>query len=151
MHWRKAAGGNSGEPRRLLGQWAAWVAAQQRKALMKALFLASALALAPLSLAYAQDDLEPSAGGTSETSPELQEAMTDAQKFVQTASAANAWEIESSQLALERSQDEQIQHFAQQMVQDHEAVTERLEARLTAERTIDAQERWEHLQKQMGD
>ena len=28
---------------------------------------------------------------------------------------------------------------------------ERLEARLTAERTIDAQERWEHLQKQMGE
>ena len=28
---------------------------------------------------------------------------------------------------------------------------ERLSARLTAERTIDAQERWEHLQKQMGD
>ena len=28
---------------------------------------------------------------------------------------------------------------------------ERMEARLTAERTIDAQERWEHLQKQMGD
>ena len=28
---------------------------------------------------------------------------------------------------------------------------ERLEARLTAERTIDAQERWEHRQKQMGD
>ena len=28
---------------------------------------------------------------------------------------------------------------------------DRLEARLTAERTIDAQERWEHRQKQMGD
>ena len=28
---------------------------------------------------------------------------------------------------------------------------ERMEARLTAERTIDAQERWEHLQKQVGD
>jgi DnaK suppressor protein len=28
---------------------------------------------------------------------------------------------------------------------------ERLEARPTAERTLDAQERWEHLQKQMGD
>ena len=28
---------------------------------------------------------------------------------------------------------------------------DRLEARLTAERTIDAQERWEHLQKQQGD
>src|SRR5690606_2232120 len=28
---------------------------------------------------------------------------------------------------------------------------ERLDARLTAERTIDAQERWEHLRKQMGD
>jgi DnaK suppressor protein len=28
---------------------------------------------------------------------------------------------------------------------------DRLEARPTAERTIDAQERWEHLQKQMGD
>ena len=26
-----------------------------------------------------------------------------------------------------------------------------LAARLTAERTLDAQERWEHLQKQMGD
>ena len=31
------------------------------------------------------------------------------------------------------------------------AVLDRLEARPTAERTIDAQERWEHLQKQMGD
>jgi DnaK suppressor protein len=28
---------------------------------------------------------------------------------------------------------------------------ERLEARLTAERTLDAQERWEHRKKQMGD
>jgi len=28
---------------------------------------------------------------------------------------------------------------------------ERLEARLTAERTLDAQERWEHLQKQQGE
>lgn len=28
---------------------------------------------------------------------------------------------------------------------------ERMDARLTAERTIDAQERWEHLRKQMGD
>lgn len=28
---------------------------------------------------------------------------------------------------------------------------ERLDARLTAERMIDAQERWEHLQKQQGD
>ncbi len=28
---------------------------------------------------------------------------------------------------------------------------DRLEARLTAERTIDAQERWEHRQKQMGE
>ncbi|HHW4680393.1 MAG TPA: RNA polymerase-binding protein DksA, partial [Xylella taiwanensis] len=28
---------------------------------------------------------------------------------------------------------------------------ERLDARLTAERTIDAQERWEHMQKQQGD
>ena len=28
---------------------------------------------------------------------------------------------------------------------------DRMDARLTAERTIDAQERWEHLQKQMGD
>lgn len=28
---------------------------------------------------------------------------------------------------------------------------DRLEARLTAERTLDAQERWEHMQKQMGD
>ena len=28
---------------------------------------------------------------------------------------------------------------------------ERLEARLTAERTIDAQERWEHMQKQQGE
>jgi len=28
---------------------------------------------------------------------------------------------------------------------------DRLEARLTAERTIDAQERWEHMQKQQGD
>ena len=29
--------------------------------------------------------------------------------------------------------------------------TRQPQARLTAERTIDAQERWEHMQKQMGD
>ena len=37
------------------------------------------------------------------------------------------------------------------VVDDVDANVKLLEARLTAERTIDEQERWEHLQKQMGD
>lgn len=96
---------------------------------MKAMLLASALAIAPMTVVVAQQE-EPAAGGTAATSPEMQQAMTDAATFVRTASASNQWEIESSELALDRSENENVQAFAEQMVQDHEAVAERLAARL---------------------
>lgn len=47
-------------------------------------------------------------------------------QFVQTATVSNTFEIQSSQLALERSQNEQIRQFAEQMIADHTAATERL-------------------------
>jgi putative membrane protein len=39
--------------------------------------------------------------------------------FVKKASVGNEFEVESSQLALQKSQDENIRHFAQQMIDDH--------------------------------
>jgi putative membrane protein len=97
---------------------------------MKAILVAGAFALAPLCAAHAQQE-EPAAGGTAgAASPEMQQVMTDALAFVQTAAASNQWEIESSELALDRSQNEDVQAFAQQMIEDHGAVGERLEARV---------------------
>jgi putative membrane protein len=41
------------------------------------------------------------------------------QNFIEKATIGNQFEIESSQLALERSKDEKVRTFAQQMIDDH--------------------------------
>jgi len=53
-------------------------------------------------------------------------AATAAQDFVTKASAANEFEIESSKLALEKSQDRNIKAFAQQMIDDHTKTGQKL-------------------------
>lgn len=78
---------------------------------MKRFLLAGALALATLVPATAQD-------------------MT-AQDLVIEAASANVFEIQSSEIALERSQDKAVQQFAQQMVADHQQVGAMMES-LTA-------------------
>ena len=56
-------------------------------------------------------------------------ATSDAtENFVRTASAANHFEIVSSQLALQKSQDSKIRHFAQEMINDHTQIGEQMKA-----------------------
>ncbi|ESR25513.1 DUF4142 domain-containing protein [Lutibaculum baratangense] len=50
------------------------------------------------------------------------------QAFVDEAAASGMFEVRSSELALEMAQDENVQSFARQMVQDHTAANERLKA-----------------------
>jgi putative membrane protein len=59
--------------------------------------------------------------------PALAQEMT-AEAFVTEAASSNIFEIRSSELALERSQDEAIRTFAQQMLADHHAVGQQMEA-----------------------
>lgn len=65
--------------------------------------------------------------GDSAQQPEVVPAgdLTTVQ-FVQTAVVGNTFEIESSRLALEKSNDDQVREFAQQMISDHTAVAEEL-------------------------
>lgn len=53
---------------------------------------------------------------------------TTPEAFAAEAAASNMFEIESSQLALERSQEEMVRDFAQQMVTDHTAAGEKMKA-----------------------
>mgnify|MGYP003393133716 CR=1 FL=1 len=54
------------------------------------------------------------------------------QDFVQTASIANEFEIESSQLALEKSQNSDVKKFAQRMVDDHTKTGEKMKEVLSS-------------------
>ncbi len=53
-------------------------------------------------------------------------AKTSTEDFVHTAAIANAFEIQTSKLALEKSQDKDIKHFAQQMIDDHTQTNEKM-------------------------
>jgi len=53
-------------------------------------------------------------------------AATSAQDFVTKASIANEFEIESSKLALDKSQNNDIKSFAQRMVDDHTKTGDKL-------------------------
>jgi putative membrane protein len=60
----------------------------------------------------------------------VQGAAVTASEFVETAAVANMFEIESSKLALEQAQDEQVRMFAQRMIDDHTKAGEKLERTL---------------------
>lgn len=57
----------------------------------------------------------------------------DAQDFAKTAAASNAYEIETSKLALGTSQAEPIRAFAEQMIADHTAAGEKIAAAAQAD------------------
>ncbi len=57
--------------------------------------------------------------------PMAANAMT-AQNFVQKASIANQFEIESSKLAMDKAQNDDVKSFAEDMVKDHERTGEKL-------------------------
>lgn len=97
--------------------------------------LAAALA-APATIAFGQAATETPA--TTETpaaeTPAATEmpaepmAISDPQEFADMAASSNMFEIQSSELALEMSQNADVQAFAEQMVTDHTAAGEEMMA-----------------------
>jgi putative membrane protein len=57
-------------------------------------------------------------------------------KFVETASAAGMFEIDSSKIALEKSSNDQIKQFAQQMVDDHSKAADALKAAASEDQKV---------------
>lgn len=55
---------------------------------------------------------------------------TSTEEFVRKASVANEFEIESSRLALEKSQNQNVKRFAQKMIDDHTKAGEQLKQAL---------------------
>lgn len=82
------------------------------------LCLVLGLAAAPFALA------ETAAPAKAE---DVAKAATDPAAFARVAGSANMLEIESSTLALERSQNADVQSFAQKMIDDHTAAAKKME------------------------
>jgi putative membrane protein len=81
------------------------------------LLAATAFALlAPINLAGAQDSSQPA------TTMEV----TDATQFMTMAAMSDKFEIESSELALQKAESQEVKDFAQQMITDHTANTQKL-------------------------
>lgn len=59
-------------------------------------------------------------------------ASKSADNFVEKASVAGKFEIDSSKLALEKSKNADVREFAQQMIDDHTKASEKLKATLPA-------------------
>ena len=59
-------------------------------------------------------------------------AAPSAETFVKKAAVANLFEIQSSQLALQKSHNEQVKKFAQMMIDDHTKAGEQLKSTLSA-------------------
>lgn len=84
---------------------------------MKVTKLFAGIALATLSFAAFSATAQDAAS----------EPMT-AQQFADAAASSNMFEIQSSELALERATAAQVQEFAQQMITNHTAATEKMMA-----------------------
>jgi putative membrane protein len=69
--------------------------------------------------------------GTNPTTPAataISTNVTDAAEFTRMATSSNLLEIESSKLAMERSQDREVRRFAGQMIRDHNQAGKRMAA-----------------------
>src|SRR5688500_6306596 len=86
---------------------------------MKSFIIPLALALAVAAPAVAQNN-PPAA-------TEAMSTVVDPALFVTMAGVSNLFEIQSSEVALERSENSDVQAFAQRMIDDHTAATERLQ------------------------
>ena len=64
--------------------------------------------------------------GSSELVTLVRAAAVSTEKFVQTAAISGMFEIQSSQLALQKAGDDQIKQFAQMMVTDHQKASDEL-------------------------
>jgi putative membrane protein len=69
--------------------------------------------------------------------PTVQAAAVHAPKFVQMAGMAGMFEVESSRIALQKSQSQQVKDFAQQMITDHTKTSTELKG-LVGEKKVEA-------------
>ena len=95
---------------------------------MKRLLAVAALTLMS-TVAFAQNEREIGSAGNREA--ELASFVTDAEQFSMMAATTDLFEIQSSQLALEQSQNAEIRAFAEQMIADHTATSQALAAIIT--------------------
>lgn len=72
--------------------------------------------------AEAAHDAQHDAGKNDKTNSKM------TKKFIETASAAGMFEIDSSKIALEKSSNDKVKEFAQQMVDDHTKAADALKA-----------------------
>jgi putative membrane protein len=56
------------------------------------------------------------------------QSVTEPEEFAEIAASSNMFEIESSQLALQQPVSDEVQQFAQHMIDDHTAAGERMKA-----------------------
>lgn len=75
------------------------------------------LALPAMAVAQGSHSSDPPAAPSAET-----------EKFVHTAADANTFEIQSSQIALQKTTNEQIKDFADMMIKDHTRIGDELES-----------------------
>lgn len=91
---------------------------------IRALMLSTALVI-PMSMpASAQAALTPAEGAQSTAATAV--SVTDPAEFAALATSSNLFEIHSSELALQRSQNEEVRAFAQRMIEDHTAASQRM-------------------------
>jgi predicted outer membrane protein len=91
--------------------------------------MASTALVPTLVLAQAPAQAPGRADPATAQSPRAQSAQTNSpSEFVSKATNSNLFEIQSSQLALQKSQNNRIREFAQKMVQDHTGAGDRLKA-----------------------
>lgn len=96
--------------------------------------IALALVATPPALAQTAPETAPNAV-TPETldgaaappgADQMQAAMTTAPAFAQRAASSNMFEVQSSELAIRTSRNENVRAFAQHMIEDHTAAGERM-------------------------
>jgi predicted outer membrane protein len=101
---------------------------------LRILAIMASTALVPivaLSQAPAQAPT-PAQTGPHTQAPRAQTAPVTAAEFVNKATNSSLFEIQSSQLAQQKSQNNRVREFAQKMVQDHTAAADRLRRPLRA-------------------
>lgn len=71
---------------------------------------------------WAQEDVTPP------SADEMQQAMSSPQAFADRAASSNAFELASSELALERARSPEVRSFAEKMIADHTDAAEKMRA-----------------------
>jgi len=80
-----------------------------------------------------QADMQPEQGRAEARASESKGAGMSTQEFVRRAASDSMAEIQAGQLALDKSRNPEIRSYAQRMIEDHTAATEKLKSAAAAE------------------